>query len=92
MTARKSKAAKAQGASQQPTVSRRPPNPAKATWAKDAKTVITADTKVTICPGYKPRFEAIPLPGGLSVQKGRVSAVEDAHARAHLSDAQEQGA
>ena len=48
--------------------------PGKATWAKNAQVVITADTKVTICPGYRPRFEAIALPGNMSVQKGRVSA------------------
>lgn len=61
----------------------------KANFSKDAKTVITADTNVTICPPWKPRFEAIPLPGGLSVQKGRVSAadVQPAPARASESEA-----
>lgn len=46
----------------------------KATWAKDAKTVITSETKITICPPYKPRFEAIALPGVVaSNQRGRVA-------------------
>lgn len=51
---------------------------AKVTWAKDAKTVITADTKITICPPYKPRFEAISLFGvSTATQTGRVCAVDE---------------
>lgn len=34
----------------------------KASWAKDAKTVITEKTKVTICPPLQPRFQAVDLP------------------------------
>lgn len=60
----------------------------KATFAKDAKVVITADTKVTICPPYRPRFEAIPLPGSLSVQKGRVSAADVQPAPACASESE----
>lgn len=67
-------AAKAYGAKQQPTLPARPLPQGKATWAKDAKTVITADTKVTICPGHKPRFEAVALPGVMTAnQVGRVA-------------------
>lgn len=67
----------------------RPVQPGKASFAKDAKVVITAETKVTICPPWKPRYEAIPLPGSLSVQKGRVSADigQPAPARASESEA-----
>jgi hypothetical protein len=47
----------------------------KANFAKDAETVITAKTKVTICPPYKPRFEAHTLPFVQTAnQAGRVVA------------------
>lgn len=73
-------AAKAYGAKQQPKLPARPLQQGKATWAKDAKTVITADTKVTICPPYRPRFEAIPLPGVMaSNQRGRVASEPESH-------------
>lgn len=52
----------------------------KANFAKDAKVVITADTKVTICPGHKPRFEAVALPGVMaSNQRGRVASEPESH-------------
>lgn len=47
----------------------------RATWAKDAEVVFTDKTKVTICPAYKPRFEAISLFGvATATQTGRVTA------------------
>lgn len=50
----------------------------KATWDKDAKTVITSETKITICPPYKPRFEAISLFGVITAtQTGRVCVPDD---------------
>jgi len=52
----------------------------KANFSKDAKTVITADTKVTICPPYRPRFEAVALPGVMaSNQRGRVASEPESH-------------
>lgn len=43
-------------------------------FAKDAKVVITSDTKVTICPTPAPRFEARALPGVIGAnQRGRVA-------------------
>lgn len=80
---------KASNAKQGPIVPPKVPSQTRATFAKDAKVVITADTKITICPPYRPRFEAIPLPGSLSVQKGRVSADigQPAPARASESEA-----
>lgn len=66
-------AAKAYGAKQQPKLPARPLQQGKATWAKDAKTVITADTKVTLCPSHPPRVAAIDLPGVMTAnQRGRV--------------------
>lgn len=35
---------------------------AHASWSKDAKVVITSSTKVTICPPWQPRFQAVDLP------------------------------
>lgn len=35
---------------------------ARAVWSKDAKTVITESTKVTICQPWQPRFQAVELP------------------------------
>lgn len=59
----------------------------KASFSKNAQVVITADTKVTICPGHKPRFEAVALPGNLSVQKGRVASQPEALGQpAHASE------
>lgn len=73
-------AAKAYGAKQQPKLPARPLPQGNAAWAKDAKVVITSDTKVTICPGYKPRFEAIALPGVVaSNQRGRVASEPETH-------------
>jgi hypothetical protein len=47
----------------------------KANFAKTAETVITDKTKVTICPGYKPRYEAHTLPFvHTACQSGRVVA------------------
>lgn len=47
----------------------------KASWAKNAEVVITSNTKVTICPPWKPRFQAIETPHVYSGnQRGRVSA------------------
>lgn len=47
---------------------------ARATWSKDAKEVITAETKVTICPPWRPRYQAVELPHVLTAnQRGRVS-------------------
>lgn len=67
-------AAKAYGAKQQPTLPTRPLPKLNAGFAKDAKVVITSDTKVTICPSYKPRFEARDLPGVMGAnQRGRVA-------------------
>lgn len=82
-------AAKAYSAKQQPAILPRRLTPGVAGFAKDAKVVITAETKVTICPHWKPRYEAIPLPGNLSVQKGRVSTDigQPAPARASESEA-----
>jgi len=34
----------------------------KASWSKVAETVITSETKVTICPPWQPRFQAVDLP------------------------------
>lgn len=62
------------------------PSQTRANFAKDAKVVMTADTKITICPSYKPRYEAIPLPGNLSVQKGRVLADDGQPAPARASE------
>lgn len=36
--------------------------PVRANFHPSAKEVITADTKVTLCPGYQPRFEAVAVP------------------------------
>lgn len=45
---------------------------ARAVWSKDAETVITERTKVTICPPWQPRFNAVPLPGvHVANQRGR---------------------
>lgn len=66
-------AAKAYSDNLQPVV-QAPPASLKMTFAKDAKTVITADTKVTICPSHPPRFAAIDLPGVMTAnQRGRVA-------------------
>lgn len=74
------KAAKAYTDKQQPHILPRPVAPGKASFAKDAKVVITAETKVTICPPWKPRFEAIALPGVMaSNQRGRVASEPESH-------------
>lgn len=63
----------------------------KATFAKDAKTVMTADTKVTICPSHPPRFAAIDLPGVMTAnQRGRVVSEPQDLARAHAFPAEAQ--
>lgn len=73
-------AAKVYGAKQQPKLPARPLPQGKAAWAKDAKVVITSNTKITTCPGYKPRFEAIALPGVMtSNQRGRVVSESEIH-------------
>lgn len=47
----------------------------RASWSKDAKTVITSKTKITICPPWKPRFQAVELPHVHTAnQRGRVLA------------------
>lgn len=47
----------------------------KAIWAKDAKVVMTPQTKVTICPPWHPRFQAVDLPGiHAGNQRGRIPA------------------
>lgn len=57
----------------QPTVTMA--DKSKANWSKDAETVITSDTKITICPGWKPRFQAVDLPHVHTAnQRGRVPA------------------
>lgn len=47
----------------------------KAAWAKNAQVVMNSKTKVTICPGYTPRFEAVTVPFiHTANQSGRVPA------------------
>ena len=47
---------------------------ARAVWSKDAKEVITSKTKITICPPWQPRFQAVEIPHIHSGnQRGRTS-------------------
>lgn len=47
----------------------------RANWSKNAKVVINKDTKITICPPWQPRFQAIDMPHiHTANQRGRVMA------------------
>jgi hypothetical protein len=67
-------AAKASAASL-PKAAPKPVPIGNGTFAKSAEVVYTPETKVTICPGYKPRYEAHTLPFVQTAnQAGRVVA------------------
>lgn len=52
-------------------------SPTRANFHHTAKEAITANTKVTICPGYQPRFVAVSVPFVRGAnQSGRVLKVE----------------